>query len=263
MRWLIGLLLILCTVLLPGVARADYTQAQIESGDTLADLAFEATDAGDFATAESYWTRLIERFPENPAIWSNRGNARVSQNRLEAAIGDYNESVRLAPEATDPYLNRGTALEGLGRFEAAIADYNRVLELDPSDAMAYNNRGNAKAGLGEYAAAIADYHEAAQLSPNFAFARASEALMQYEVGNDKEALRQLRAIIRKYPMFADVRASLTAVLWQQGKLGEAESNWVSAIGIDSRYRDLNWVRDVRRWPPRATAALESFLNLQR
>ncbi len=260
MRWLICCML--CWALLVAPAQADYTRAQIESGDRLADLAFEATNAGDFATAEAYWSKLIERFPENPAIWSNRGNARVSQNRLEEAIADYNESVRLAPEATDPYLNRGTALEGLGQFAAAIADYNRVLELDPNDAMAFNNRGNAKAGLGQFEAAIADYHQAAQLAPNFAFARASEALMKYEIGKDKAALKQLRTIIRKYPMFADVRAALTAVLWQQGQFGEAESNWISAIGIDSRYRDLDWVRDVRRWPPRATASLESFLTLK-
>lgn len=263
MRWLACLLFSICCLFFSAPAYADYTQAQIESGDTLTDLAFEATDRGDFATAEGYWTQLIERFPENPAIWSNRGNARVSQNNLEAAIADYGESIRLAPEATDPYLNRGAALEGQGRFIEAIADYNRVLELDPQDAMAFNNRGNAKAGMGDYKGAIADYHQAALLAPNFAFARASEALMQYEIGEDKEALRQLRAVIRKYPMFADVRAALTAVLWQQGKSGEAESNWVSALGIDSRYRDLDWVRSVRRWPPRVAASLESFLTLER
>ena len=263
MRWLVCLFFSLCFLLLPVPARADYTQAQIESGDTLTDLAFEATDRGDFATAEGYWTQLIERFPENPAIWSNRGNARVSQNRLSEAIADYNESIRLAPDATDPYLNRGAALEGQGEFAAAIADYNRILEIDPQDAMAFNNRGNAKAGMGDYAEAIADYHQAATIAPNFAFARVSEALMQYEIGADKEALRQLRAIVRKYPIFADARAALTAILWQQGKSGEAESNWVSAIGIDSRYRDLDWVRNVRRWPPRMAASLESFLTLER
>lgn len=262
MRWLACVFLIFL-LLLPAPARADYTQAQIESGDRLTDLAFEATDLGDFATAERYWTQLIERFPENPALWSNRGNARVSQNRLSEAIADYNESIRLSPDATDPYLNRGAALEGQGQFAAAIADYNRVLELDPKDAMAFNNRGNAKAGRGDYAGAIADYHQATLLAPNFAFARASEALMHYELGEDKEALRQLRAILRKYPMFADARAALTALLWQQGNSGEAESNWVSAVGLDSRYRDLDWVKTVRRWPPRVTESLAGFLTLKR
>ncbi|HEY9641370.1 MAG TPA: hypothetical protein V6C57_12865, partial [Coleofasciculaceae cyanobacterium] len=54
--------------------------------------AFEATNTGDFATAETYWTQLLEQLPEEPAIWSNRGNARVSQNKLELAIADYDRA---------------------------------------------------------------------------------------------------------------------------------------------------------------------------
>ena len=91
------------------------TEAELQEGDELAQKAFTATNVGDFATAEVYWTQLIEKFPTNPASWSNRGNARVSQNKLKEAIADYNKSIELAPDAPDPYLNRGTALEGLGQ----------------------------------------------------------------------------------------------------------------------------------------------------
>lgn len=57
---------------------------------------------GDFATAETLWTDLIARFPSNPAVWSNRGNTRVSQNKIEAAIEDYNKAIQLAPDAPTP-----------------------------------------------------------------------------------------------------------------------------------------------------------------
>ncbi|MBC7822506.1 MAG: tetratricopeptide repeat protein, partial [Candidatus Parcubacteria bacterium] len=102
-----------------------------EQVGTLKEQAFEATNKGDFATAEGYWTQIIDRFPDNAAAWSNRGNARVSQNKLDSAIADFNKAMELAPSAPDPYLNRGAALEGLGQWNAAIADYNHVLELDP------------------------------------------------------------------------------------------------------------------------------------
>ncbi|HEY9618417.1 MAG TPA: tetratricopeptide repeat protein, partial [Microcoleaceae cyanobacterium] len=82
----------------------------------LSSQALKATNEGDFPTAETYWTKLIERFPDNPAAWSNRGNAKVSQNKLESALADYQKAIELAPQAPDPYLNRGTALEGLGRW---------------------------------------------------------------------------------------------------------------------------------------------------
>ena len=236
--------------------------APAESLESLRSQAFSATNSGDFAAAESYWTKLLEQLPTEPAIWSNRGNARVSQNKLEAAIADYNKAIELAPDAPDPYLNRGTALEGLKRWDAAIADYDRVLELDANDAAAYNNRGNAEGGKGDWDAAVADYQTAADLAPSFAFARANYALALYQVGQTSESIRTMKNLVRKYPQFADMRAALTAALWVDGNRGEAESNWVAAVGLDRRYKDLDWVANIRRWSPAMVSALERFLKLK-
>jgi tetratricopeptide (TPR) repeat protein len=230
--------------------------------DALYQKAIEATNKGNFATAEQYWTEMLDRFPQNPAVWSNRGNSRVSQNKLEAAIADYNKAIELLPDAPDPYLNRGTALEGLGKWKDAIADYNHVLELDPKDPVAYNNRGNAEAGLGEWETAIVDFKKAADLAPDYAFARANYALALYQTGQSDDAVRNMYHLVRKYPKFADMRAALTAALWVEGKQGEAESQWVSAVGLDARYKDLDWVKNVRRWPPKMVAAMEKFLTLK-
>ncbi|GAB4150101.1 MAG: tetratricopeptide repeat protein [Cyanobacteria bacterium J069] len=235
---------------------------EVQTLSELREKAFEATNKGSFAQAEEYWTEILEQLPDNPAVWSNRGNSRVSQNKLQAAIADYNKAIELAPDAPDPYLNRGAALEGLEQWDEAIADYNKVLELDPNDAAAYNNRGNAKAGQGNWDAAVADYQTAADLAPDFAFARANYAIALYQTGQTAEAIRTMKNLVRKYPRFADMRAALTAALWVEGNQGEAESNWYAAIGLDSRYKDLDWVAHVRRWSPAMVSALEKFLTLK-
>lgn len=248
----------------PETLREQDTASQQQIAELIEDWrikAFTATNAGDFATAEIYWTKLLDLLPKEPALWSNRGNARVSQNKLEEAIADYNRAIELAPDAPDPYLNRGTALEGLGKWEEAIADYNQVLAIDPNDPAAYNNRGNAKAGLGEWEQAIADYQQATQLAADFAFARANYALALYQTGETAKATQEMRNLVRKYPQFADMRAALTAALWVAGNYGEAESNWVAVVGLDKRYKDLDWVAHVRRWPPLMVNALERFLKL--
>lgn len=238
------------------------SETDTEAINRLFDQAFEATSHSDFATAETYWTLILEQYPNNAAVWSNRGNARVSQHKLQDALADYNQSIALAPNQPDPYLNRGAALEGLQQWEAAIADYNQVLALAPNDAAAYNNRGNAKSGTGNWESALADFQQAAQLNPSFAMARANCALALYQLGQPDEAIRQFRNIVRKYPQFADMRAALAAALWKQGQHGEAESQWVAVVGLDSRYRDLNWVTTIRRWPPAMASALAQFLSLQ-
>lgn len=267
-RFLLMLLMVGLTLFFPLTpsfaveSETPITAEQLQWGETIAQKAIESTEKGDFPQAERYWTQLIESFPTNPAVWSNRGNSKVSQLKLEEALLDFNQAISLVPSAPDPYLNRGTALEGLGRYEEAIADYDTVLSLNPQDAMAYNNRGNAKGGLGKWQEALEDYQKAVNLAPNFAFAQANAALALYEMGEKGQAITKMRNLTRKYPMFPDMRAALTAALWEQGNQGEAESHWVAAVGMDTRYQELEWVKEIRRWPPSMVAALDKFLNLK-
>ena len=268
-RWLITLFLIISVWTtnsnIPAQALLDksteFTQQQIDRGETIAKKAFRAAAKGDFATAETYWTTLLEEFPQNPAIWSNRGNVRIGQYKLTEAIADFNRSIEIAPEYPDAYLNRGIAYEGKGLWDRAILDYNRVLAINPQDPVALNNRGNAKAGQQKWQEALADYQQAAEIAPNFPMARGNAALIQYQLQNRTEAIRNMRNLVRKYPMYSDMRAALAAALWVEGQQGEAESNWVAAVGLDNRYQDLEWIENIRRWPPSMVAALERFLKL--
>ena len=49
--------------------------------------------------------------------------------RYEDAITDYDESIRLKPEAADAYHNRGNAKAALGRNDEARQDLETALEL--------------------------------------------------------------------------------------------------------------------------------------
>ncbi|WP_083785045.1 tetratricopeptide repeat protein [Synechococcus sp. PCC 7335] len=247
---------------LPKSATNSYTVSlDWEKVGELREAAFAATQAGEFDLAEEKWSELIEQLPEAAPLWSNRGNVRVRRNDLAGAIADYNQAITLAPTEPDPYLNRGALREAMGEWEAAIADYNQVLQIDPDDPAAYNNRGNAEAGLGEWDLAIADYQAAITLQPSFSLAYGNYALALYETGDVQKSLQIMKSLVRKYPSFVDMRAALTAALWETGQRGEAESNWVAVVGLDTRYKDLKWVKDVRRWPPKMVTALEHFLTL--
>lgn len=239
-----------------------FASEDIQAFESLKADAIRATQSGDFATAETYWSQLIDAFPDSAALWSNRGNVRASQNKLAEALADYNQAVDLAPLEPDPYLNRGATLEALGRWNEAIADYNQVLKIDPDDVGAFNNRGNAKSGKGDWDGAIADYTRAMELDSGFLLAQINYDLALYETGETSKAIQNLKGLARKYPRFADARAALTAALWDQGLQGEAESNWVAAYGLDRRYRDTDWLQHIRRWPPSLVNALDRFLNLE-
>jgi tetratricopeptide (TPR) repeat protein len=268
-RWLISLFLILSFWILPGnilfvtaaVQASELSSQQIAQGEKIAKKAFSAAQTGNFAKAETYWTELIEQFPDNPAVWSNRGNVRIGQYKLTEAISDFDRSIEIAPEYPDAYLNRGIAYEGKKFWEQAIADYNQVLAITPQDPVALNNRGNAKAGQEYWQEALGDYQQAADIAPNFPLARGNASLVLYQIGDRTEAIRNMRNLVRKYPMYSDMRAALAAALWTEGQQGDAESNWVAAIGLDNRYQDLDWIKNIRRWPPAMVEALDKFLSL--
>ena len=71
----------------------------------------------------------------------------------------------------------------------------------------------------------------------------------------------MRKLIRRYPLFADARAALSGLLWREGS-SEAESHRAAASGLDQRYRQADWLEQVRRWPPQPTADLMAFLALE-
>jgi tetratricopeptide (TPR) repeat protein len=174
--------------------------------------------------------------------------------------------MELDPVSPDPHLNRGTAEEALKRWDAAEADYRWILEADaaagdPPDASALYNLGNVQGSRGDWPAARLSFVEAADARPGFAMARSSAALAAFQLGELDQAETELRRVIRRYPLFADARAGLTALLWRQGARGEAESHWASASGLDPRYRQPEWLLEIRRWPPEPVQALSDFLAL--
>jgi tetratricopeptide (TPR) repeat protein len=226
--------------------------------------ALQASREGRFSEALPLWNQVLELAPLDAAAWSNRGNVQLALGDPLAAIADQDRALELEPGSGDAHLNRGTAEEALARWGAAADDYHWVLEQAESPeprASALYNLGNVQGSEGDWAAARASYAAAALARPGFAMARASEALAAFQLGDLDAAEQQLRSLIRRYPLFADARAGLTALLWQRGGRGEAESHWVSASGLDPRYRDPEWLLVVRRWPPAPVAALQQFLAL--
>ncbi|MFM7360493.1 MAG: tetratricopeptide repeat protein [Cyanobium sp.] len=269
MRRLFGLLLALLgafllplTLAMPVAAAPPMAaQAQAESVARLFEQALAASREGRFGEALPLWDRVLERAPGDAAAWSNRGNVRLALGDAEAAIADQERSMALDPANPDPHLNRGTAEEALGRWQAAAADYRWILERDPADASALYNLGNVEGSLGRWDEARRCFEAAALARPGFAMARSSGALAAFEQGDLAAAETELRNLIRRYPLFADARAGLTALLWQRGARGEAESHWAAASGLDPRYRQEEWLRQIRRWPPGPVQALAQFLAL--
>ncbi|MEB3302701.1 MAG: tetratricopeptide repeat protein [Cyanobacteriota bacterium] len=220
-----------------------------------------ASREGRLDEALALWSAVLEDSPKDAAAWSNRGNVRLMLGDAEGAIADQTRAMAIDPGHLDPHLNRGTAEEALGRWQEAAADYRWILDRNPQESAALYNLGNVQGSLGDWEKARACFNAAAEARPGMAMARSSAALAAFQVGDGAAAEKELRSLIRRHPLFADARAALTAVLWQRGARGEAESHWAAASGLDPRYRQEEWLLQIRRWPPEAVHALGQFLSL--
>ena len=228
----------------------------------LFEKALQESKEGNFIQAEKDWSFYLNENPNDSAALSNRGNIRLALGDPKGAIKDQTNAIEISPEDLDPYLNRGVAEEALQLWEDAGNDYKYVLKKNPKDVSALYNLGNVMGSMNEWGEAKRLFSLASSSNNAIAMARSSEALAIYQLGDLELAEKKLRILIRKYPLFADARAGLSALLWRKGFTGEAESNWTAAAGLDIRYREKDWLLNIRRWPPNPTNDLITFLALE-
>ncbi|WP_269609043.1 tetratricopeptide repeat protein [Prochlorococcus marinus] len=228
----------------------------------LFEKALQESNDGDFIQAEKDWSLYLNENPDDAAALSNRGNTRLALGDPQGAIRDQTIAIKISPEDLDPYLNRGIAEEALQLWDDASEDYKYVLKKNPQDVSALYNLANVMGSMDNWIEAKKLFSQAASSNNSIAMARSSEAIAIYQLGDLELAEKKIRILISKYPLFADARAALSALLWRKGFLGEAESNWAAASGLDIRYSDRDWLLNIRRWPPKPTSDLIAFLALE-
>ncbi len=87
-------------------------------------------------------------------------------NHFDAAINDFNETIKLNPTDDDAYLRRGFTEEQVGDYTNAIADYGMAIKLNPKNPNdPYGYLGNLKLLLKDYDGAVADFTKSIEFNP--------------------------------------------------------------------------------------------------
>ncbi len=115
-------------------------------------------------------------------VYYTRGLMHRRLGHNEAALQDYNVSLKLAP-ATDTYNSRCYLFAITNRLEDALRDCNEALRLKPNNRYAYDSRGFTYLKLGMFDAAIADYDAALKLEPNRPYSLAGRGFARQHKGD--------------------------------------------------------------------------------
>jgi tetratricopeptide (TPR) repeat protein len=179
------------------------------------------------------WTRGTAAVPYSARAHFNLGVALYKRGRLDAAISNYSQAVKIDPDGRHQHYNLAVALEDKGRWHEAVVEYKEELRIVPDEAQAHSNLGR---------------------------------LLMTREGKVDEAMSHFRHAIQAAPSFADAHLNLGLALAAKGQLPEAEAEFREALEANPKLPSANWnlarALMAQRETPEAVNHLRAELGLK-
>ena len=121
--------------------------------------------AGHYTSALQDIDRALAINPRNAVTWMTRGTLHMRSGDTSEALAAFERALALAPHYLEARAQRCLALMRLQRLEAALSDCTQALRIDPYDSRNYIGLGMVQALRGQPAAAETAYRRALQLAP--------------------------------------------------------------------------------------------------
>jgi tetratricopeptide (TPR) repeat protein len=195
-------------------------------------LGLALMDAGRLDEAIEQFEQALRVNPDFAEAAFDLGLAWGKAGNLPEAIRHYEEALRIRPDFAQAHNNLGAVLTRAGRIEEAIGHFERAIQIYPGLADAHNNLGIAFGRLGRADEAIEQFELAVQIDPDFAKARNNLGDALLRQGRVQEAIGQFEQAARIQPNDASVLNNLGAALWRAGRIQEAVKCYEQALRIN-------------------------------
>lgn len=162
------------------------------------------------------YTKLLRGDPANPLRHDAVALLYLDEGRMDEAIVELRESLRLNDDSAPTHYNLGYALSVRGRGNEAIGEFETALRIDSEYAQAHNNLGALLQLGGQPDAALEHYRRAVALRPDNVEARANLGRLLSAQGRVTEAVDQLRealALKSDHPQALAGMAWIRATAW--------------------------------------------------
>jgi Flp pilus assembly protein TadD len=169
----------------------------------------------------------------NSLVHNTLGNAFLDKNRIDDAISEYQEAVRLSPGYAEAHLHLGIALAKKGQLDEAINQFQEVVLLEPNDVDAHYDLATALYNKGRMDEAIRQYQEVIRLRPDDVEAQHQLDKALNQKGQADEAIGQLEEAIRLKPDSVEPYDNLGDAFAARGRFEEAIEYYRQAIQINS------------------------------
>ena len=162
--------------------------------DSLIDVGLSYMSINRFEEATEAFERAA-RFADEDSLeaqeaWTNKGVAHAQLEEFDAAIGAYQEALRIdedSEHAATAETNLAYALWEFGQTEEALEHAERAVEIDPRSPQAWYNRGFFLAERGLIEDALNSFDNAIRLGMRSAEVLEEKAMALEELGRNEEA----------------------------------------------------------------------------
>jgi len=159
-----------------------------------------------------------------------RGNAQLTQSNYRKAADDFSRSLDIDRGNAGALHERCWALGVLGeKLDDALSDCNESLRLKPNDGETLAARAFVYLKLGFHRTAILDYDASLLVRPNIAEAHYGRALARAKAGDTDGAAADLTAARALDPKIDETFARLDAVSGGKGFWGALADYWRSMM----------------------------------
>jgi Tfp pilus assembly protein PilF len=117
------------------------------------------------------YQNALRLHPEDAVANNALGAALLGANQPQKAVRYLDAALKMRPEYFDAHYNLGNALAAQDDFEGASQQFRLALQTQPKDANAEANLGSALAELGQFAEAKSHFERALEIDPNHSLAR--------------------------------------------------------------------------------------------
>jgi tetratricopeptide (TPR) repeat protein len=141
-----------------------------------------APDAGAAEEVEAeIWHLWFQSDDEVIGLLMAQGVAAMTRRDLRAALGKFDQIVKIAPGFAEGWNKRATVLYLLGDYAESLHDIERTLTLEPRHFGALSGRGLVLLELDEQAGALESFESALKIHPKLPGANHNAKMLRREI----------------------------------------------------------------------------------
>lgn len=163
-----------------------------------------------------------------------KANTFVVNNKMDEAIAEYKEALKIDPTYADVLSDYGTVLGYKGNWQEAADMFKRACDAKPNDSLFAYNYARALRKLNKPDEYLEQINIAYRLNPRDKDVLLAMSEASSKMGDNSGSIRYLQEALKLYPENADLHNSISVALFRANALPQAIEHARQAVSLNPK-----------------------------